>query len=122
MLRWLGLPLLVLGFMVGSGCGGSSGAPPPRSTRVKMADFKFSQSTVNVSTGSAQLYLVNAGSAAHDMVVIDAGGKVVAKSELVQAGNSAPFKLDKLAAGTYMFYCDVPGHRESGMEGRLVVS
>ena len=28
----------------------------------------------------------------------------------------------ELAAGDYVFYCDVPGHREAGMEGTLTVS
>jgi uncharacterized cupredoxin-like copper-binding protein len=26
-----------------------------------------------------------------------------------------------LAAGEYVFYCDVPGHRDAGMEGTLTV-
>ena len=30
--------------------------------------------------------------------------------------------LNNLAAGKYVFYCTVPGHREAGMQGNLTVT
>ena len=45
--------------------------------------------------------------------------KVLGVTELV----SGEFDLDhgRAQPGTYTFFCDVPGHREGGMEGTLTV-
>ncbi|RJQ12378.1 MAG: hypothetical protein C4558_01875 [Dehalococcoidia bacterium] len=37
------------------------------------------------------------------------------------AGQVATIEFTPTEAGTYVFYCTVPGHREAGMEGKLVV-
>ncbi len=55
------------------------------------------------------------------MVIADATGKVMARSELVSAGDTRNFVVTKLSAGTYGIYCDVPGHKDSGMLGTLKV-
>jgi uncharacterized cupredoxin-like copper-binding protein len=67
-------------------------------------------------------FLVNNGPSAHDMVIADSTGKSVARSSLVQSGDTFTFTIDNLAAGSYVFYCDVPGHRAQGMEGTLTVT
>ncbi len=38
-----------------------------------------------------------------------------------EAGRVATIEFTPTEAGTYVFYCTVPGHREAGMEGKLVV-
>lgn len=38
-----------------------------------------------------------------------------------EAGHAATIEFTPTEAGTYVFYCTVPGHREAGMEGKLVV-
>ena len=48
-------------------------------------------------------------------IVIDGKGK----SAVIPSG-TADFKAD-FAAGDYVYYCSVPGHRQAGMEGRLTV-
>jgi len=38
-----------------------------------------------------------------------------------EAGHTAQIAFTPSQPGTYVFYCTVPGHRQAGMEGRLVV-
>ena len=116
----LAAALLVL---VGA-CGGPSGpVQPAGSIRVTMTEFKFSPSTLSASSSSGRVafYLVNQGNVAHDMVIVGPGGNLI-KSQRVEAGGSANFVVEKLPPGTYQVYCDLPGHRESGMEATLQVT
>jgi uncharacterized cupredoxin-like copper-binding protein len=41
-------------------------------------------------------------------------------SDTIQDGGTATLTVD-LPAGTYEYYCDVPGHRQAGMIGTLTV-
>jgi uncharacterized cupredoxin-like copper-binding protein len=47
-------------------------------------------------------------------------GKEIGKSQIVTNSEST-LKLD-LDPGQYVFYCTVPGHRQGGMEGDLLVT
>jgi len=77
---------------------------------------------ISVSSGKVVFFLVNSGPSAHDMLIADSTGKTVARSSLVQSGDTFTFTIDSLAAGKYAFYCDVPGHRAAGMEGTLTAT
>jgi plastocyanin len=112
--------LLVLA-LAACGGGGGGAAQPAGSTKVTMSEFKFTPNTIDVKAGGT-LFLVNDGSTAHDLVVTDAGGAVKARSSLVQPGNSATLSIGDLPAGTYPLLCDVPGHKDAGMTGKLTVS
>jgi uncharacterized cupredoxin-like copper-binding protein len=105
----------------GSGTGTSSGAPAG-STQVNVMDFNFKPKDISVPAGKVVFFLVNSGPAAHDMLIADSTGKTLARSSLVQSGDTFTFTVDNLPAGKYVFYCDVPGHRQSGMEGTLTVT
>ena len=113
--------LLVLALAACGGGGGAGTGQPAGSTKVTMAEFKFTPSAIDVRSGTT-LFLVNEGSAAHDMVVTDTNGAVKARSSLVQPGDSTTFAIGNLPAGSYQVFCDVPGHKDAGMTGRLTVS
>jgi uncharacterized cupredoxin-like copper-binding protein len=103
-------------------CGGSNGGGATEGTKVTLTEYKFDPKDVTVGSGKVTFTLVNVGTINHDMTVADQSGKVVAKSEQVQAGDSKVFTIDNLPAGKYVIYCDVPGHRAAGMEGTLTAT
>ena len=104
-----------------AGCGAQSGAPSG-SIKVTMTEYKFDPSKLTAGTGKVDFYLVNAGTTSHDMVIADSSGQVIAKSDLIQAGDSRVFEVSGLSKGSFQVYCDVPGHRESGMTATLDVT
>jgi plastocyanin len=70
--------------------------------------------------GKVTIDFTNPGAIEHDVVIEDEGGKELAASETITQGGKTSASTE-LAAGTYTFFCSVPGHREAGMEGKLVV-
>ena len=60
----------------------------------------------------------NDASIGHDIAI--EGNGVNAKGPVVQNGGTSKFQVT-LKPGTYTFYCTVPGHRQGGMQGKLVV-
>jgi len=87
-----------------------------------MTEYKFDPSTISAAHGKVVFFLVNNGTASHDMIIADSSGNKIAGSELVSAGDSFVFTVDSLNAGTYSFYCDQPGHKDAGMIGTLTVT
>lgn len=75
--------------------------------------------TLQVPEGAVvQITLVNGDGALHDVVFPDFG----AASEQIStkgASSTTVFKADK--AGEWAYFCSVPGHRQAGMEGKLIV-
>ncbi len=118
----VGLMVIVATLLGVAACGETATAgPPPGAITVTMTEYKFTPSNLELTSGNATFYLVNSGGQQHDMVIADATGKVMARSELVSAGDTRNFVVTKLPAGTYGIYCDVPGHKDSGMLGTLKV-
>ena len=124
MRRLTGLLAVAVSVALLSGCGGGGGGggQPSGSTKLTMTEFKFDPSSVSVSHGKVVFFLVNSGTTSHDMIIVDSSNAKVAGSELVSAGDSFVFTVDNLAAGSYSFYCDQPGHKDAGMVGTLTVT
>jgi plastocyanin len=67
------------------------------------------------TSGEMTVKMANKSSTPHD-IVIDGKGK----GEVVKDGAVSQFKAS-FTAGSYTYYCSVPGHRQAGMEGKLTV-
>jgi uncharacterized cupredoxin-like copper-binding protein len=106
-------------------CGGNGGTgttaaptttpgPSPQEVNFIATEFQFDPSEVTVSAGSpVTIKLVNEGVLEHDLVIDGFTFDL-----LVQPGEEATETVT-FDAGTYVFWCTIPGHREAGMEGTL---
>ena len=64
--------------------------------------------------------LSNQGRLPHDLT-IDGPKVSKAHTPLIGPGKNATLKVT-LAAGTYDFYCSVPGHKQAGMDVKVKVA
>ena len=87
-----------------------------------LTEFKFDPGTISAPSGKVVFFLVNSGTTSHDLIIRDASNKKISSSELISAGDSSVFTVDNIAAGTYTYFCDQPGHEASGMKGTLTIT
>jgi plastocyanin len=81
-----------------------------------MVDIAFEPNQLSLPADTVTpVSLANQGAALHNFSIDELGISVD-----VEAGASGQVDINA-PAGTYTFYCNVPGHREAGMEGMLTV-
>jgi plastocyanin len=78
----------------------------------------FNTTELEAEAGEVTVDFKNPAVIPHD-VVIEQNGKKLAEVE--QITKSEASTTANLKPGTYTFFCSVPGHRQAGMEGTLVV-
>jgi plastocyanin len=84
---------------------------------IEAGDLYFDPEEVSAEAGTVEFSLVNVGAVEHDLVIEEAGDTEVAFAE---PGETVTGSIE-LEAGTYTYYCSIPGHR-AAMEGTLEVS
>ena len=132
---WLAAALVGLMSVVLAACGGDSNAGTPTTAPavatpttggstggdmkeypVALKDFAIDPKDLTADAGKLRFVVTNEGGTAHDLVIEGKGGTPILKP------GEGPVNLDvELAAGTYKWLCDIPGHAQRGMEGTLTV-
>ena len=74
-----------------------------------------------VAGETVQITLINGEGMQHN-IDVDLPGGAVRSQRVNGAGASTTISFVAPASGSYAYFCSVPGHREAGMEGRLVVA
>jgi plastocyanin len=81
--------------------------------------LKYSTTSLSAKAGQVSIDFTNMAPLSHNVTVASSSGAVVGATPTFQ-GATKTLSLT-LKAGTYKFYCTVPGHRMAGMEGTLTV-
>jgi plastocyanin len=106
----------------------STGAPPsgpaaPASNLKLAADpsglLSYDTKQLSGKAGRVTIAFTNAASLEHNVTIAQGSTQLGATPTF--SGGTRTLTLN-LKPGTYTFYCSVPGHRQSGMEGTLHVS
>ncbi len=79
----------------------------------------YTTDEATAKAGKVTIDFTNPQGLTHDVAIEDESGETIDKTELITESSTST-TVD-LEPGTYTYYCTVPGHREAGMEGTLVV-
>jgi plastocyanin len=104
----------------------STSAAPAGGGETKLAlaadpggQLKFDKSSLSAKAGKVTIDFANSSPLPHNVAVASSSGAVAGETPTFQGGSKTVTVT--LKAGTYKFYCTVPGHRQAGMEGTLTV-
>ena len=84
-----------------------------------VSGLRYDQKTVHAHAGRIKVIFLNRSALKHN-VNIESGENEKGKTATVVHATTTMFVT--LKAGTYNFYCSVPGHEDAGMHGTLIVS
>lgn len=101
---------------------GQSGGGAAAETTLELAadptQLAFDKTELTANAGKVTIDFENPSAIPHDVVIEQNGKKLAGVEPIAESKESLSAELKP---GTYTFYCDVPGHRQAGMEGTLTV-
>lgn len=97
---------------------GTATVQPGSPLAMKAGDFAFSPNTLSAKAGTpVHISIENTSPEPHNFSL-----PAFAVSANLPAGATTAVHFTPTRAGTYYFYCNLPGHPEAGMVGKLTVS
>lgn len=82
-------------------------------------ELSYDKKALTAHAGKVIIDFTNTSPLEHNVTIESSAGKVLGATPTFKGG-SKELSLE-LPAGTYKFFCSVPGHRMAGMEGTLTV-
>jgi plastocyanin len=101
-------------------------AAPSSASRVPLSaaangSLAFNTTKLTAKAGAVALVMTNPGGSGQPHGIAVSGNGVNRDGRVVSPGKVSTLTAN-LKAGTYTFFCPVPGHEEAGMKGTLTVS
>jgi uncharacterized cupredoxin-like copper-binding protein len=140
MKKWVLVSVAALSVLALAGCGASGGktGEAPREVKVVNANMAFDTKEITLTKGQpVKLVLENKDGMLHDFSVeqmpvdekkeASAGEHGHSQDKLTvhvsaDASKTGSVEFIPTKVGTYAYYCTVPGHRDAGMEGKIIVN
>lgn len=97
---------------------GDGGSDLPSSLEFVALDIEFERDEVEAAAGELEVAMVNEGAIEHSWVVEGHEDELRLYTQLAGETDEGTITLD---AGDHTYYCDIPGHRDAGMEGTLTL-
>jgi plastocyanin len=97
----------------------ATGSGSTVSLQPKGDQLLFDTNTLTAKAGKVTVDFTNGSAIAHNVTLIDSANKTLGETPTFDGGTKS-FSAT-LKAGTYTYYCSVPGHRQAGMQGTLTV-
>jgi plastocyanin len=114
----VGVVLVIVVMVVVVAAGGSSDSTSGgKASVISMTEMKFTPDPIDLPRTDARLRIVNDGAVPHSFIVPELGKG----TPDLDAGAEMTLDLTAVPAGTYTVICDIPGHREAGMETTLTL-
>lgn len=136
MKRWIAVTLSLVVVGVLAGCGAGSG-DPAKTVQVTAANMSFDTKELTLDKGKAvKLVFNNQDSQLHDFSIDkipakvkeshsegmhDMGATMPDVHTSADPGKTGEVEFTPTQSGTYVYYCTVPGHKDAGMQGTLIV-
>ncbi|MBI3241665.1 MAG: cupredoxin domain-containing protein [Chloroflexi bacterium] len=99
-------------------CGGGTSAPEPLNITIHARDIAFDVTAIDAKVNqTVNVTYINDGALEHTFLI----DNMVAEQK-VAVGQTITFSFTPSAAGTFQYYCNVPGHKEALMVGTLTVA
>jgi len=91
--------------------------------QVRAEDVNFPQTSFTATAGDITVAYVNEGKILHSLRLETSAGDEIAEWQRLEVPNHGDLALGtvSLSPGSYVLYCDIPGHRIAGMEATLTV-
>lgn len=89
---------------------------PVKEIILTASSFSFNPQTIRVKKGERIKLVITNKDIRHTFTI-----KELEVDQNLPVGKTTSFELTPEKNGTFIFYCAVPGHKASGMEGKLVV-
>lgn len=124
LLTVLALTLVVV--LAACGGGGSSsgggGAASGRTINVEATEFAFNPNSFTGKVGEQITFKVtNKGTVDHNFVILTPDGSKELANMTIKVGASNSLNFTPPSAGDYQIDCNIAGHKEAGMVGKLSV-